>query len=553
MRARLVVRRQRLFATAATRPQPFFKSRSFNSQSKFTSTKARPSLPFLVVPRSSSAPVRSFTSERRRWLKHEAKLVARYTITLWGVAAAVLTILFAVNEESAEREFPTPHDWAFLTRKLLRDAHGFREPKNGEVNWARALELARGVVVRLEDPKLDGKDVSKLSNKEDTSLEIPGEFNSCDISAKSEEWRRGYFESIMLAAKAAEHVDGWLRDRTRNVVSPPEFVIGPSNPRPKPIAPGNPHAPREEDCDVAYPSADNFYMKILATKGLSARQKMDAALEYASFMEFKGRTDGPEALYNLALAEVTQGVEPARLPYNPKTFVVHDRAGPPSLNILDALTAIATYKARQGDLSSALPIYVSLLKARRSLSDTPPRSTSPKPPRQSVIRQVFSFFSPPDYPPPPPNGFEPPWRSPHERCQEASLNLYIGEILYATGSRDDGLGWTRDGVDLSEEQLRALASGTDRSSKESRQTCRECLATGLDNWSTMVARLARAEAAKKSGGASSNVFSFWSASRDADGRWAAEEAVVQERKRRTKELLEEVAPPSAGIWSLIKA
>ncbi|GJN76999.1 hypothetical protein PLIIFM63780_000487 [Purpureocillium lilacinum] len=553
MRARLVVRRQRLVDAAPTHPQLFFTTRSFASQSKFTSTKARPSLPFLLVPRTSSAPVRSFTSERRRWLKHEAKLVARYTITLWGVAAAVLTILFAVNEEYVERDFPTPHDWGYLTRKFLRDANGFRDPKSGEVNWARALELARGVVTRLEDPKLDGKDVSKLSDTEDPSLEVPAEFNSCDISAKSEDWRRGYFEAIMLAAKAAEHVDGWLRDRTRNVVSPPEFVIGPSNPRPKPIAPGNPHAPREEDCEIAYPSADNFYMKILATKGLSARQKMDAALEYASFMEFKGRGDGPEALYNLALAEATQGIEPAKLPYNPKTFVVKDRADPPSLNILDALTAIATHKARQGDLSSALPIYVSLLKARRSLSDSPPRSTPPKPPRQSIFQQVVSFISPPDYPPPPPDGTQPPWRSPYERCQEASLNLYIGEILYATGSRDDGLAWTRDGVDLSEEQLRALGSSTDRSNKDSRQTCRECLATGLDNWSTMVARLARAEEAKKSGGVSSNVFSFWSGSQDAEGRWAAEEAVVQERKRRTKELLEDVAPPSASIWTFIKA
>ncbi|KAJ6446897.1 nuclear pore protein NUP57 [Purpureocillium lavendulum] len=552
MRARLVVRRQRLLAASSRHPQPFFTTRSFGSQSKFTSTKARPSLPFLLVPRTSSASVRSFTSERRRWLKHEAKLVARYTITLWGVAAAVLTILFAVNEEVVEREFPTPHDWNYLTRKFLRDANGFREPKSGEINWARALELSRGVVTRLEDPKLDGKDVSKLSDKEDPTLEVPGEFNSCDISAKSEEWRRGYFEAIMLAAKAAEHVDGWVRDRTRNVVSPPEFVIGPSNPRPKPIAPGNPHAPREEDCDVAYPSADNFYMKILATKGLTARQKMNAALEYASFMEFKGRSDGPEALYNLALAEATQGIEPAGLPYNPKTFVVKDHTKP-SLNILDALSAMATHKARKGDVSSALPIYVSLLKCRRSLSDTPPRPTPAKPRRQTLLQQVVGFFSPPNYPSPPPDGTQPPWRSPYERCQEASLNLYIGEILYATASRDDGLAWTRDSVDLSEEQLRALGSGTDRRDRDARQTCRECLATGLDNWFTMVARLARTEAAKKTSGATSSVFSFWSGSQDAEGRWAAEEAVVQERKRRTKELMEEVTPPSTGIWSFIKA
>ncbi|POR38387.1 Uncharacterized protein TPAR_01407 [Tolypocladium paradoxum] len=551
MRPRLVVRRRSPITPWQLYPQ-FFAIRTFATQSQLTSTKARPSLPFLVVPKASPAIARSFTSERKRWLKHEAKLVARYTISLWGAAAAVLMIFFAVNEETVEREFPTPHEWHYLTRKFLRDANNFRDPKNGEVNWARSLELARGVVIRLEDPKLGGEGVVKLSDHQDATLEVPGEFNSCDISARSEEWRRGYFEAIMLAAKAAEHVDGWVRDLSRNIVSPPEFVIGPSNPRPKPIPPGNPHAPREEDCEIAYPAADNWYMKILATKGLTPRQKMDAALEYASFMEFKGRADGPEALYNLALAEATQGIEPSNMPYDPKTFVLKDRAERPSMNVLDALTAMATYKARKGDVSSALPIYVSLLKARRALSDTPPRGAPPaRPKRLSMFQQAVNFFLPPDYPSPPPDGSLPPWRSPVARCQEASLNLYIGEILYATSSRDDGLAWTRDGVDLAEEQLRGLGAG--KNDKEARQTCRECLGTGLANWSTMVSRLARAEEAKKHGGSKASVFSFWSGSPDAEGRWAAEEAVVQERVRRTKELMEDVALPATGFTSFFKA
>ncbi|PNY22892.1 Uncharacterized protein TCAP_07037 [Tolypocladium capitatum] len=552
MRPRLVVRRRSPICLSRLGPQ-FFSIRTFANQSKLTSTKARPSLPFLVIPKADPAIARSFTSERKRWLKHEAKLVARYTVSLWGAAAAVLMIFFAINEETVEREFPTPHEWNYLTRKYLRDANNFRDPKNGEVNWARALELARGVVIRLEDAKLGGVEgVVKLSDHQDATLEVPGEFNSCDISAMSEGWRRGYFEAIMLAAKAAEHVDGWVRDLSRNVVSPPEFVIGPSNPRPRPIPPGNPHAPREEDCEVAYPSADNWYMKILATKGLTPRQRMDAALEYASFMEFKGRADGPEALYNLALAEATQGIEPSDVPYDPKTFVLGDFAEQPSMNVLDALTAMATYKARKGDVSSALPIYVSVLKARRVLSDTPPRGAPPaRPKRLSAFRQVVDFFSPPDYPPPPPDGSLPPWRSPLERCQEASLNVYIGEILYATSSRDDGLAWTRDGVDLAEEQLRALGSGKD--DKHARRTCRECLGTGLGNWSTMVSRLARSEEAKENGASKPNVFSFWSASPDAEGRWAAEEAVVQERVRRTRELMEDAAPPATGFSSLFKA
>ncbi|KAL9468592.1 hypothetical protein ACSS6W_010286 [Trichoderma asperelloides] len=526
--------------------------RSFANQSRLTtSTGSRPSLPFLFIPRASPNSVRCYTSERRRWWKHEAKLVVRYTLTLWGVVVCVLTILFAVNEEVVEREFPTPHEWHYLTRKFLRDANNFKDPKNGEVNWARALELSRGVVIRLEDPKTGGQDVVKLSDIVDPSLEVPGEFIACDISEKSEEWRRGYYEAIMLAAKAAEHVDGWQRDITRNIVTPPEFVIGPSNPHPTPIPPGNPSAPREEDCELAYPSADNWYTKILATKGLNSRQMVEACLEYASFMEFKSNPQGAESLYKLALAEATADVDPKKLPYDPKTLVLKDRAEPPSMNVLSALTAMANHMARKGDISSALPMYLSILKARRSLSNDPPRTPLSRAKREPIYQQILNFFAPPDYPPPPPDGALPPWRSTLERCQEAALNLYIGEILYATGSRDEGLAWTRDGVDLAEEQLRNPKINDD--GRGTKSACRNCLSTGLDNWSIMVSRLANEEKDKKATGSQSSVFSFWSGpSRETEGRWEAEEAVIQDRVKRTRELLEDVQAPRPSIVSYFK-
>jgi hypothetical protein len=462
-----------------------------------------------------------------------------------------LTILFAVNEEVVERDFPTPHEWHYLTRKFLRDANNFRDPKNGEVNWARTLELSRGVVIRLEDPKTGGQDVVKLSEIIDPLLEVPGEFIACDISEKSEEWRRGYFEAIMLAAKAAEHVDGWQRDVTRNIVTPPEFVIGPSNPHPTPIPAGNPSAPREEDCETAYPSADNWYTKILATKGLTPRQKVEASLEYASFMEFKSNPEGAEALYKLALAEATSGADPKKLPYDPKSLILKDRPEPPSMNVLDALTAMANHKARKGDISSALPIYLSILKARRSLSNDPPRTPSSRSKREPIHQQILKFFAPPDYPPPPPDGTLPPWRSTLERCQEAALNLYIGEILYATGSRDEGLAWTRDGVDLTEEQLRSPKIKQDN--RDAKSMCRNCLSTGLGNWSLMISRLAQEEKEKKATGSQASMFSFWSgSSQETESRWEAEEVVIQDRVKRTRELLEDVQAPKPGIVSFFK-
>lgn len=521
--------------------------RAFAGQSTVNSVKARPVLPFLEAPRASPSVSRYFTSQRRQWLKYEAKLVLRFTVAGWGIWGALTLISFALNEEANEREFPTPHEWSYWTRKLLRDAHSFKDPKDGDVNWAKALDLARSVVQKLEDPNSEGASVVELLDQHDPALEVPAEFVHRDISAKSEEWRRGYFDAIMLTAKAAEHVDGWVRDRTRDVVFAPEIVLGPSNPRPKPIPPVSPRAPREEDCDPAYPSADNWYMKILATKGLTSRQKVEAALEYASFVEFKGRLDGAEALYSLALAEATRGTEPSALPYNPKTLVLKSGVESASMNTLDALTTTANFRARRGDLSSALPMYISLLMTRRRLSDTPPPEPS-RPKRLSTFERLIDFFAPPPYPPPP-DGTEPPWRSPDELCQEASLHLYIGEILYAASSRAEGLAWTRDGVDLAEEQLRALEGEC----KEAKRTCRQCLATGLENWSTMVSQMARSEEAKAKSGSLPNVFSLWGGSKDVEGRWAAEEAVVQERVRRTAELMEDVPQPATGIWTYLKA
>ena len=551
MRAKLVVRR-RLPTCAVSINTRFICVRSIAHQTKLSSTQSRPSLPFLLVPKASPSIARSFTSDRRRWLRHEAKLVARYTITLWGLAACAIVIFFIIGEETSERVYPTPHDWHYLTRKFLRDAHDFKNPKSGEVNWARCLELARSVVIRLEDPKLDGLSVSKLSGSSDPSLEIPTEFISVDMSSMPEDWRRGYFQAIMLAAEAAEHVDGWVRDRTRNIVSAPEFVIGPSNPRPKPIPTGRPHAPREEDCEPAYPSPERFYLKILTTVGITPRHKMEAALQYASFLEFKSDPASAEALYGTALAQATVDLDKDKLPYNPKTFVLRAGGPSPSMNVLDCITAIANHKARNGDVSSSLPIYVSLLKARRSLSDTPPPQDKSRPKRLSAYEKLVEMVSQPEYPPAPPDGTAPPWRNAYERCQEASLNLYIGEILYATSSYDEGLAWTRDGVDLAEEQLRAL--GPANKDESTKQTCRECLSTGLENWSTMVSRLATAEEAKKdSSSSTSSMFSFWGGSQDVEGRWAAEEAVVQERTRRTKEIMEDVAPPASGLMSIFKA
>ncbi|PHH59168.1 hypothetical protein CDD81_3670 [Ophiocordyceps australis] len=546
MRPRL----QRLTPPSPLRSPNLFYSRLVVHHAKLTCSRARPSLPFLAPPNANSAIAsRSFTSVNKLWLKHEAKLVVRYTLSLWGIACCILGISFLINEELNERKVPTPHDWPFLTRKYLRDAHLSKSPQDGQVDWHQTLQLSRIVVLYLQDETNRGKRVVKpLTEKEDMSpQEI--EFISYDISAMPEESRRGYYDALMLAAKAAEHLDGWVRDRSRDIISPPEYVIGPSNPRPAPLPPKSERAPREEDCEIAYPVADNWYIKALATEGFTHRQKMNVALEYATFSEFKGQREGADALYNLALAEASQDIAPQDLPYDPKTLVVKSDASPPSQNVFDALTAIATSKARRGDVASALPMFISLLRARRSLSDTRPKPTS-KPKKLKDYEIIMQFFAQPPYPPPPPDGTQIPWRDALERCQEASLSLYIGEILFSQLHGGEGLAWTRDSVDLSEEQLRRL--NRQEEDKEAKQTCRECLVSGIDNWTTMVSRLARAEEEKKMSSPKPSPFSLWKRPEE-DGRWEAEQAVVEERKRRTRELIEDLTPPSTLIPSFFKA
>ncbi|WDK18101.1 hypothetical protein CGRA01v4_09387 [Colletotrichum graminicola] len=569
MRQRLALRRillQRLFRLQTTRP--------FTSNTTPLASRGRPQLPFLSIPVASSRypRVRYFTTEKKRWLRYEGRLFLRYNVSIWGAALCALAIVFLLNQEALEKEHPTPHEWSLLTRVGVRGAkHAAKDSQGHDVDWVEVLVSCREMLKRLEDPAGDGAGIRELLD-EPLSIEGVGAAGK-DLSAKSENWRRGYYELLMLLAQASEQLDGWVRDKKSKYVFPPEVVIGPSNPRPRPIPPGAQSAPVEEDCEPACEPADNHYLRILTTRGFTDRQKMDAALRYASFLDYKNLPDAAERMYQWALSLATEeGTAPSGSPpqVDPRTYtLVNDKLSPPpSENLLTVLTSIALHKARAGDVSAALPIFVSVLRARRALPQTPPADQErPSDARPATLWQrVWDLARPPTYPPPPDDGSRPPsWRHPRELCEEAGLNLYIGEILYAakdggrSANREEGLAWTRDAVDLAEEQLRAIGpSGGDG---EARRTCRECLSTGLQNWSTMVARLAREEEeekkAKAKAGPVKSAFGFWSEAKTAaddgdEGRWVAEEKVVKERVRRTRELLVQAERPASGLASLLQ-
>ncbi|KAJ0347951.1 hypothetical protein KNSL1_005972 [Colletotrichum chrysophilum] len=551
MRQRLALRRiflQRLFRLQQT-TRPFTSNTALTARSSTT----RPQLPFLTIPVANRPRARYFTTEKKRWLRWEGSLFLRYNISIWGGAACVLAIVFLLNQEALEKEFPTPHEWSIRTRMWIRGAKSAAvNPHLRNVDWAEVIISCREALNILEDVERDGKGIRELLD-EPLSIDGLGAAGK-DVSAKSEEWRRGYYEVLMLMAEGQEQMDGWVKDRASNRVFPPEMVIGPSNPHPKPIPHGVDKAPREEDCEVAFEPAENTYLRILTTKGFTNRQKMDAALAYASFLDFKSMPDAAEKMYQWALALATETASASLV--DGRTYTINDKTTPPSQNVLTVLTSIATHKARSGDVSAALPIFISVLRARRALPTTPlPGQERPQEVPTSLWQRVWNAAAAPKYPPTPDDGSRPPWRHYKELCEEASLNLYIGEILFATkdakANREEGLAWTRDAVDLAEEQLRKV--GTVGGDREARQTCRECLGVGLENWSAMVAKLAKEEEAKKNAAPTKSTFGFWSEAKTVDGRWAAEQDVVTERIRRTRELLVNVEPPAAGLASLLRA
>ncbi|KAI1379729.1 hypothetical protein F4677DRAFT_292444 [Hypoxylon crocopeplum] len=551
-------------------------SRPFTRHTNLAS-RGRPQIPFLSVPLARNHQFRYLTTERKRWLAYEVYLGLKYTIYVWAIAGFSLVSYWSIQQEWLERKYPTPHEWKFITRLHFRLARWAPDRTDlAQADWVLTGNYAKSVLERLEDTKVDGAGLQDLSGNGSPAY---------DITTKGEPWRRGYYEALMLCAKAAEHLDDQVVDKTRHLVFPANQVIGPSNPTPKPISHGSPSAPHEKDCERAYEVPDNFYNKILATRGFTPKQKMDAALEYASWLEFKGLPDDSGLMYEWALALAAETSLPAPPPYDAQSFVLQDTTTrQPSTNLLTTLTAIATHKARNGDVATALPILISILRARRSLPH--PQSTSKpifdEPEELRASSSPWSFenvtgvakrlMSPPAYPAPPADGSSPPVRNAKELCEEAGLNLYIGEIIYASSpsgrnNREDGLAWTREAVDLAEEQLHKLRNGDNsgggRESNiaEAKKTCSECLTSGLENWRVMVARLAREERERekadsaKAGAAGGWLAGLWGESKveSTGGRWAAEENVVRERTRRAQEMLEEDEAPTAGLASLFTA
>ena len=419
-------------------------------------------------------------------------------------------------------------------------------------NPENPLEKARGSIgrwyswalQRLEKPDGDGIGIkSTMGEGEDLFVEGIGKTGQ-DISSKSEEWRRGYHEVLMGAARAAEQLDGWVWDKKQRSSFPRAVVIGPSNPDPLPSELPGFRAPREEDCqEPAYKPPEYFYTKLLTTQGFTSRQKLEAALAYADWLEFSGARGSAEEMYawaldiatsNLPYPSASPNLDPDSLPppvIDKKTAIINPNATNITNNVLLAANTIASYHARSNNLAAALPIFISILRAQQSLPPPDPSilsSSAPAIDTSTWIGLARALLTPPLYGPPPPTGDEPATRSPASVCAEAGTMARIGEILFASSpaitpssyassapdpSELKGLSWTRDAIDLAESTFRSLPSvGNPKApivstkdapgflrgllrrglrtgspaEREAKERCAECLMDTMQLWRRMV-------------------------------------------------------------------
>ena len=184
-------------------------------------------------PRPRTFYARLLTTERKAWLKMELR---------WGiyvVSSGVLLFIaaYGIEQEKMEREFPSPHEYTFWSRKLYRSSRVHDSEKlrdAGAVSWQFTGDRYMQLLKRLEDPEIDGAGLVQQGEDESQIL-IPGVGRSgYDITAKPEPWRRGYYEALLGAARAAEFLDSCTKDKTRDLVFSKIAVIGPSNPNPRP-------------------------------------------------------------------------------------------------------------------------------------------------------------------------------------------------------------------------------------------------------------------------------------------------------------------------------
>ncbi|KAL1963765.1 hypothetical protein VTN77DRAFT_7831 [Rasamsonia byssochlamydoides] len=547
---------------------PLSRPRPFTNKSKLhlvSPPLSRPQLPFLS-PLAGNRPLpplsthlrqhfaRLISTEQRDYYKRRLRRGLRIAVTVYAIICLFHLMKIGVYQEEIEHKWPTPPEWSWKSRWCLRSAEALQHPEEiGKLmtNWPAVAGYLRELIERLENPEGEGKGIVEQG---DGGILVEGVGKTgYDVSMKSEPWRRGYFQALMGAARAAENLEGWMTDRKRRISAPAEYVVGPSNPRPKPLPARQKQVLLEEDCEPASESPEVFYIKILTTKGFSTKQKVDAALAYADWLDYKGLKGTARDMYSWAMDIAAAGLpfDAARVVDTKTGILKTNNRDVASENIMRVSTALAVHHARSGDLQTALSIFTSVLKARRGLPEQDTSSKKPRPTSQTtgsapfgdLVEKIKTILVPVTYPDAPSDGNDPPVRTVGSACEEAGLMTYIGEIIYASSSQENGLSWTRDAVDMAESTFIEL--GNDREYAAARERCTQCLKVGLDNWKTMVRNLV-VKAEKEEAEAMQKAEKAWyggekrvQAKTLERKRWEAEEMIVQERANRLLPLIDD--------------
>ncbi|KAF1810250.1 hypothetical protein P152DRAFT_383048, partial [Eremomyces bilateralis CBS 781.70] len=357
-----------------------------------------------------------------------------------------------------EREFPTPEEWTNWTRFLYRTARGREIPESNDpkvADWGRAFENYKAALERLEDPEKDGQGLVELA---EGGLYVPGIGKAgFDLQNKSEPWRQGYYEVLMGLATSAEHLDGFVLDKKKHTYVPEKYVVGPNHPDARPLPPWIKSVPQEQDSEVAAPPAENYYTKILTTTGFTTKQRLDAAISYAEWLNFKDLRDSALETLHWALDIACTSLPRAQDVVDRESGIIRAKAPVVTENIITATTALGVHQAQTGNASAALAIFLSVLRAVRAaphaatVVDNTEIKAAPTTDVGLVadtIRQFLAMLEERPYPPPPPSGDEPYARTADAECAEAALLVYIGEILFASSPSKhlEGIQWTRSGL-----------------------------------------------------------------------------------------------------------
>ena len=455
--------------------------------------------------------VKLFTAERKQFLVSQLWLGSK--IAALGYVVIILLLIASTNYylEIAEYRHPSPSEWSLWTRLLFRLARAAEDDRSAglaAINWVDVWHWNNRALRRLENADgFDGRNVCKVTEGGLAQYGNGSNQTGLDISKKSEYWRHGYYDVLMSMARAAEHIEGWVIDRTQNICFPPEYVIpderqvshgpetGSSACLPKAVPPEKGKPPLAANCDIIACSPHVIYSKILTTKGLSSSQQIDAAIALAMWFEFKGKFDAAKDVYLQAINTASPGFSKSTSRSSTDDYMRLIRPGGdmPTKNIIKLSTAYAVHLASCGqELEAALSMLISILSIRRrahldqsasngdtSLDHSTARLNSYF--TEKPISTFASIFRSQRYPSTPLSGEEIFTREHTADCDDAAIMLHIGEILFATRAQIKiGMRWTSEGIQLAESRWRA--SSNDFRTKE---RCKNCLKIGLDNWKAM--------------------------------------------------------------------